>query len=42
LSGKNLNDLEFELNGQATNPFGKTRRGIKKIVINQDGFKIQD
>lgn len=42
LSGKNLNDLEFELNGQPTNPLGKTRRGIKKILINHDGFKIED
>lgn len=42
LSGKNLNDLEFELNGEPTNPFGKTRRGIKKILIDQDGFKIKD
>jgi len=42
LSGKNLNDLEFELNGQPTNPFSKTRRGVKKILINHDGFKIED
>jgi len=42
LSGKNLNDLEFELNGQPTNPFGKTRRGVKKILINHEGFKIED
>lgn len=42
LSGKNLNNLEFELNGQPTNPFGKTHRSIKKILINQDGFKIED
>jgi len=42
ISGKSLADLEFELNGQATNPASKTHRTIKKMIINQDGFKILD
>lgn len=40
ISGRNLTDLEFELNGQPTNPAGKTSRSIKKIILTQDGFKI--
>ena len=42
ISGKSLTDLEFELNGQPTNPASKANRIIKKIIINQDGFKIFD
>jgi len=42
ISGKNLGDLEFELNGQAQSSFGRTHRRIKKIIVNQDGFKVQD
>lgn len=42
ISGKNLGDLEFELNGQAQSSFGRTHKRIKKIIVNQDGFKVQD
>ncbi|MCX5680719.1 MAG: DUF4115 domain-containing protein [Candidatus Omnitrophica bacterium] len=42
ISGKNLTDLEFELNGQPTNPSGKTHRSIKKIIITQGGFEVQN
>lgn len=42
VSGKNLADLEFELNGQPTVPGGKNRGIIKKLIVTPDGFKILD
>lgn len=42
ITGKNLADLEFELNGQPQSSFTRTTRRIKRIIVNQDGFTIED
>lgn len=42
ITGKNLADLEFELNGQPQSSFTRTTRRIKRIIVTQDGFTIED
>ncbi len=40
LSGKDIGELEFELNGKIIGPLGKENRKAKKVVINQSGFSV--
>jgi len=41
ISGKDISDLEFELNGKIIGPLGKENRKAKKVVIDQNGFSVK-
>lgn len=40
ISGKNLNQLEFELNGKMIGTLGRADRKAKTIIITKDGLKV--
>ncbi len=40
ISGKNLNQLEFELNGKMIGTLGRADRKAKTIIITRDGLKV--
>ena len=40
ISGTNLNQLEFELNGKMVGTLGRAERKAKAIVITKDGLKV--
>jgi len=42
LSGKNIKDLELELNGRILTSLGNTTRTIKSVVVTKSGFHIKD
>ncbi|MDP8266024.1 MAG: DUF4115 domain-containing protein [Candidatus Aceula meridiana] len=42
LSGKNIKELELELNGRILTSLGNTTRNIKSIVVTKSGFYIKD
>ncbi len=41
LSGKDISDLEYELNGKIIGPLGKENRRAKKVVIDRNGFSVK-
>jgi len=41
LSGKNINLLEFELNGKMLGALGPTDRGAKRVVFTKDGLSVK-
>ncbi|OGX28173.1 MAG: hypothetical protein A2787_06470 [Omnitrophica WOR_2 bacterium RIFCSPHIGHO2_01_FULL_48_9] len=41
LSGKNLNELEFELNGKLIGSLGKSDRLARKLIVTKDGLSVK-
>ncbi len=41
LSGKNINELDLEINGRHIGALGSAERGAKKVVINKQGLTVQ-
>ena len=41
ISGKNVNELEFELNGKMLGSLGREERRAKKVVITKNGLSIK-
>jgi len=41
LSGKNISELEFELNGKVIGSLGRQDRRAKKIIFTKNGFSVQ-
>lgn len=41
ITGKNLTELDFELNGKTMGPISKSNRRAKKILIDQNGFSVK-
>ena len=41
LSGKNLNLLEFELNGKVIGTLGREDRGARKIIVTKNGLSVE-
>ena len=41
LSGRDIGDLEFELNGRLMGPLGKENRKAKSVVIDPNGFSVK-
>jgi len=40
ISGKNINNLEFEVNGKVLGQLGKSERGARRVVITSDGLSV--
>ena len=40
ISGKNINFLEFELNGKMIGVLGREDRKVKKLIVTKDGLKV--
>jgi cytoskeleton protein RodZ len=40
LSGKNIDQLEFEVNGKPVPTLGRKNRGAKSIIVTQDGMSV--
>ena len=41
LSGKNINNLEFEVNGKVLGQLGKAERGARRVIITGDGLSVR-
>lgn len=41
LSGKNINNLEFELNGKILGPLGRADRGARRVVVTAEGLSVK-
>ncbi len=41
ITGKDLTELDFELNGKTIGPISKSNRRAKKILIDQNGFSVK-
>lgn len=42
LSGKNINNLDFEVNGKVLGQLGKTDRRARRVVITKDGLTVKN
>jgi len=42
ISGKNINELEFELNGKMIGTLGRKDRNAKKVVITKNGLSVKN
>jgi cytoskeletal protein RodZ len=42
LSGKNVNNLEFEVNGKVLGQLGKSDRGARRVIITKDGLSVKN
>ncbi len=42
ISGKNMHQLEFEVNGRVLGPLGRKDHHAKKIVVTKDGLSVVD
>ena len=42
ISGKNINQLEFELNGKMIGTLGRNDRNAKKVVITKNGLSVKN
>ncbi|MCK5014442.1 MAG: DUF4115 domain-containing protein, partial [Candidatus Omnitrophica bacterium] len=42
ISGKNINQLEFELNGKMIGTLGRKDRNAKKVVITKNGLSVKN
>lgn len=40
ISGKNINNLEFEVNGKVLGQLGKSDRGARRVIITSDGLSV--
>jgi cytoskeletal protein RodZ len=40
ISGKNIAQLEFELNGKLIGPLSRQERGAQKIIVNKNGLSV--
>jgi len=40
ISGKNIHNLEFEVNGKVLGTLGRADRSARRVVISQDGLKV--
>ena len=40
IAGKNINQLEFELNGKMIGTLGREDRGAKKVTVTKDGLQV--
>lgn len=40
LSGKNINNLDFEVNGKMLGQLGRSDRGARRVVITQEGLSV--
>jgi cytoskeletal protein RodZ len=41
LSGKNINQLEFELNGKMIGVLGRNDRGARQLIVTKDGLSVK-
>jgi cytoskeletal protein RodZ len=41
ISGKNINELDLEVNGRHIGPLGGTERGAKRVVITKEGLTVK-
>ncbi|MCB9770955.1 MAG: DUF4115 domain-containing protein [Candidatus Omnitrophica bacterium] len=41
LSGKNINNLEFEVNGKVLGQLGKSDRGARRVLVTSDGLSVK-
>lgn len=41
LSGKNINNLEFELNGKILGQLGRADRGARRVVVTAEGLSVK-
>ena len=41
ISGKNLNDLDFEVNGKMIGSLGKSERLARKLIVSKDGLTVK-
>jgi len=41
ISGRNINQLEFEFNGKLIGPLGRENREVRKVVFTKDGLSVQ-
>lgn len=42
LSGKNINNLEFEVNGKVLGQLGKSDRGARRVLVTKDGLTVKN
>lgn len=42
VSGKNINNLEFEVNGKTLGQLGKSDRGARRVVVTKDGLTVKN
>ncbi len=42
LSGKNINNLEFEVNGKTIGQLGKSQRGARRVLVTRDGLTVKN
>ena len=42
LSGKNINDLDFEVNGRVLESLGRSDRSARRILITEDGLSVKN
>lgn len=42
LTGKNINTLEFELNGKMIGSLGRQSRKVKRVIVTKDGLSVKD
>ncbi len=42
LSGKNINNLEFEVNGKVLGQLGKSDRGARRVLVTRDGLTVKN
>jgi len=42
ISGKNMGELDFELNGKAIGSLGKSDRMARRIVVTKEGFSVKN
>ncbi len=42
LSGKNINNLEFEVNGKTLGQLGKSDRGARRVLVTKDGLTVKN
>jgi len=41
ISGRNINQLEFEFNGKLIGPLGRENREVRKVIFTKDGLSVQ-
>jgi len=42
ISGKNINDLEFEINGKLISSLGKSERQARRLIVTKEGLTIKN
>ena len=41
LSGKNINNLEFEVNGKVLGQLGRSERGARRVIVTSEGLSVK-